>query len=293
MNLLLQLLANGLVNGALFALLACSFGLIYRSVRIFHIAFAGLFLIAPYTVYATSTWMQVPIWLAIIYGIIVAAIMGYVLERILYRPLFRRNTSGGSIIVASLGAFIVIENVLAIGFGSELKTIDRELANQIILGPISLTSIQIYQFLVCTVALIALGIAIKKVKTFKIIWAMGDEPGLISVLGLPLMRYRSWVFLLSTALAGLAGGLIVIDVGIDPYMGMSYLLIAAVAVLAGGIDRYEGWILGGVILALLQSLMIWQFSSEWMDLVTFTVLIGILVFRPHGILGLKKRLEEE
>lgn len=293
MDLLLQLLANGLVNGALFALLACAFGLVYRSVRVFHIAFAGLFLIAPYAAYAANTWLGAPIWLAVILGVAAGAVAGYLIELFLYRPLFRRNTSGGAVIVASLGAFIIIENVLAMSFGNELKTMERGLAERIILGPVGLTSIQIVQFLAATAALIALGIAIKRVRVFKVIWAMGDEPGLVPVLGLPLMRYRALVFALSAGLAGLAGGLIAMDVGIDPHMGMSYLLIAAVAVLAGGIDRYSGWVLGGVVLALLQSLMVWKFSAQWMDLVTFTVLIGVLVFRPQGMLGLKKRLEEE
>jgi len=82
---------------------------------------------------------------------------------------------------------------------------------------------------------------LEKMRTFKIIWAMGDEPGLVPVLGLPLMRYRALVFALSAGLARLAGGLIAIDVGIDPHMGMSYLLIAAVAVLVGGIDQYSGY----------------------------------------------------
>lgn len=293
MDLLLQLLANGLVNGALFALLACAFGLVYRSVRIFHVAFAGLFLIAPYAAYTANTWLGVPIWLAVILSVVVGAGSGYLIDLCLYRPLFRRNASGGAVIVASLGAFIIIENVLAMGFGNELKTLDRGLAERITLGPVSLTSIQVYQFLAATTALIVVSIAIKRMRVFKIIWAMGDEQGLIPVLGLPLMRYRGLVFMLSAGLAGLAGGLIAVDVGIDPHMGMSYLLIAVVAVLAGGIDRYSGWILGGLVLALLQSLMVWKFSAQWMDLVTFAVLIGVLVFRPQGMLGLKKRLEEE
>nr|VFK24678.1 MAG: amino acid/amide ABC transporter membrane protein 1, HAAT family [Candidatus Kentron sp. MB]VFK27032.1 MAG: amino acid/amide ABC transporter membrane protein 1, HAAT family [Candidatus Kentron sp. MB]VFK74931.1 MAG: amino acid/amide ABC transporter membrane protein 1, HAAT family [Candidatus Kentron sp. MB] len=293
MDLLLQLLANGLVNGALFALLAVAFGLVYRSLRVFHVAFAGLFLIPPYAAYLANVWLSAPIWLAVILGVAAGAVSGYLIELVLYRPFFRRNVSGGAVIVASLGAFIIIENLLAMGFGSELKTMGRELAKRFVLGPVSLTNIQIIQFLVATAALAVVSVILKKIRMFKIIWAMGDEPGLAPVLGLPLMGYRALVFSFSAGLAGLAGGLIVVDVGVDPHMGLSYLLVAAVAVLAGGIDRFRGWVLGGVSLALLQSLMVWQFSAQWMDLVTFSVLIGILLFRPQGMLGLRKRLEEE
>jgi branched-chain amino acid transport system permease protein len=293
MNLLLQLFANGLVNGALFALLACAFGLVYRSVRVFHIAFAGLFLISPYAAYAANVWLQAPIWLAMGLGVVVGAVAGYLLEEFLYHPFFRRKASNAAVMVASLGAFVVIENLLAIIFGNELRILDRELASSFGFGPISLTSIQAFQWLIAAAALVVLGMAIRKLRLFKAIWAMGDEPGLVPVLGLPLTRYRKIVFTLSAAFGGLASCLIAVDVGVDPHMGMSYLLIAAVAVLAGGIDRYAGWVLGGVVLALLQSLMVWQFSAKWMDLVTFAVLIVVLVVRPQGMLGLQKRLEED
>ena len=293
MNLLLQLLANGLVNGAIFALLACAFGLVYRSARVFHIAFAGLFLIGPYAAYLANAWLKVPVWFAMVLGTVTAIGSGYLAERFLYRPFYRRKASAGAVMVASLGALIVLENSLAMIFGNELRTMQRGLASRIAFGPVNLTSIQMLQFATATGALIALGMATHRVRVFKAIWAMGDEPGLVPVLGMPLMRYRSLVFTISAGLGGLAGCLIGLDVGVDPHMGMSYLLIAAVAVLAGGIDRYAGWILGGVVLALMQSLMVWKFSSKWMDLVTFAVLIGVLVFRPQGIMGLRKRLEEE
>ncbi|MDD5266664.1 MAG: branched-chain amino acid ABC transporter permease [Methylococcales bacterium] len=293
MNLLLQLIADGLVNGILFALLACGFGLVYRSARVFHLAFAGLFLISPYVAYVVNVWLHAPIWLAVTLGVVAGAVAGYIVEVLLYHPFFRRKASNSAVMVASLGAFIVIENVLAIIFGNELRTVDRGLASSFDFGPITLTTIQIFQFLIGSAALVALGVAIRKVRLFKAIWALGDEPELVPVLGLPLTRYRKIVFTLSAALGGLAGCLIAVDVGVDPHMGMSYLLIAAVAMLTGGIDRYTGWVLGGVALALLQSLMVWQFSAKWVDLVTFTVLIGVLVVRPQGILGLRKRLEEQ
>lgn len=293
MGLFLQLLANGLVNGALFGLLSCAFGLVYRSLRIFHIVFAGLFLVAPYTAWSLHAWLGASIWLAVALGVAVAGVAGYGVERLLYRPLYRRNTSGGAVIVASLGAYIIVQNVVALLFGNEIKAFDRGLAERFVFGPVGLTSVQLTQLFIALLVLGLFAFAVRRLRSFKIIWAMGDEPGLVPVLGLPLMRYRTLVFVTSGVLAGLAGGLIAIDTGIDPHMGMSYLLVAAVAVLAGGIDRLSGWVLGAVVLALLQSLVVWQFSAQWMDLVTFSVLIAILAFRPQGILGLRKRLEEE
>lgn len=292
MTLFLQLLANGIVNGALFAVLACAFGLVYRSARIFHIAFAGLFLVGPYASLASSAWLGGPVAVSILIGVFVGGLSGWLVEVVLYRPFLRRNASAAAVLVASLGAFVVIVNLIALGFGNEVRTIERGLAQRVTVGPVGLTSIQIWQFLVGTAVVVGLGIATTRVRAFKVVWAMGDEPGLIPVLGLPMHRYRALVFILSGMLGALAGCLIGYDVGIDPHMGMSYLLIAAVAVLAGGIDSYKGWVLGGFTLAILQSLVVWRFSAKWMDLATFAVLIAVLMFRPQGMMGIKKRLEE-
>ena len=292
MVLLLQLIVNGLVNGALFGLLACAFGLVYRSLRIFHIAFAGLFLVAPYAAWSAQAALGLPLWAAVGLGLAAAGLAGLAIEHVLYRPLFRRKTSGGAVIVASLGAYIIIQNMIALIFGNEIMSFDRGMATRFSLGSVGLTSIQLAQLVLSAVVLAGFALAIRRIRLFKIVWAMGDEPELVPVLGLPLMRYRALVFVVSGVLAGLAACLIAVDVGIDPHMGMSYLLVAAVAVLAGGIDRFSGWVLGAPVLALLQSLMVWQFSARWMDLVTFGVLILILLFRPQGMLGLRKRLEE-
>lgn len=293
MSLLLQLTVNGVVNGAVFALLACAFGLVYRSLRVFHIAFAGLILVAPYGAYVANAGLGLPIGMAVFLGVLACGLAGLGLEWGMYRPFFLRKASAGTVMVASLGAFVVLENTLALVFGNEVHVFDRALASRIMIGPVAVSSIQALQFGISAVALLSLAWAIRSIPTFKAVWAMGDEPELIPVLGLPLIRYRVLVFALSSALGGLAVCLLALDVGVDPHMGMSYLLVAAVSVLAGGIDRFWAWMLGGLILALLQSLMVWAVSPRWMDLVTFSVLIGILLFRPQGLFGLRKRLEEE
>lgn len=293
MNLLLQLLANGIINGVLFALLAFGFGLVYRSARVFHIAYAGVFLIAAYAFYAANAWFGIPLALALPVGVVVCAAAGWVIEIWLYRPLSQRKASAGAVMVASMGVFIILENVLALIFGNEVRTLNREMASRIQLGPVALTSIQLVQFAVGALMLAALAVVMKKVKAFKIIWAMGDEPDLIPVLGIPVNRYRTVVFVLSAAMGGAASCLIGLDVGMDPHMGMTYLLIAAVAVLAGGIDRYLGWLAGGFILALLGSVVVWQISAKWIDLAIFGFLLTVMLLRPQGLFGLKKRLEEK
>lgn len=292
MSLWLQLIANGVITGSLFAVLACSFGLVYRSMRLFHIAHAGLFVVAAYVFFIFREWAHWPVWLAMFASVVAASGLGWMVEKWFYGRFFLRAAGSGAVMVASMGLFIVIENAVALIFGNETQVISRESTPRHSLGPIALEQIQLVQFLTASMVLVGFSWAARRLRTFKAIWAMGDEPGLVPVLGMPIMRYRSIVFMLSGAMGAVAACLIGWDTGIHPQMGISYLLIAAVAVLVGGTDRYAGWILGGFILALLQSFVTWRVSAIWVDLFTFSILIGVLTFRPQGVFGSERRLEE-
>ena len=292
MTLLLQLIANGVVNGALFAMLAVAFGLIYRSARIFHVAFGGLYVVSAYLLYAAAVWAALPLWTAICLSVAGSAIAGIGVELGFYRWFVRRRTGHGAVLVASLGLFIVIENLVAVLFGNEVRSIPRDLAKVIHIGPVLLTSIQLTQLAIGAAALASIALAMRHVRALKAIWAMGDDSELLALLGNPLGRYRVIVFALATALAAIPACMIGVDTGIEPHMGMHYLLVAAVAMLLGGRDRFGGWVAGGFLLALLHSVLVWKLSAQWMDLLTFVVLIAILTLRPQGLFGVRRRLEE-
>lgn len=293
MNLLAQLLVNGLVSGSLFALLAVGFGLVYRSLRVFHIAYAAILMIGSYSFYFSATSLRLPIPLSLLLGVVAATLGGWAIEIALYRPFFRRRASSGVVMVASLGLLVVTENFLALVFGDDTRVIPRPSATSIGIGPVVLTSMQVLQLLVAGLVLSVFFTSTRRVSFFRAIWAMGDQPELVPVLGLPLLGLRSAVLALSASLGALAACLVALDVGMSPHVGMSYLLIAAVAVLVGGVDSYAGWIVGAFVLAILQGILVWKLSAAWMDLATFSLLVAALLFRPRGLFGLRKRVEED
>ena len=291
MNLLLQLLANGVVNGAMFAVLAVGFGLVYRNIGVFHAAYGGVFVLAAYLFHSLVTVVGLGWWTGGVMTVGLSAAFGWVMEKGFYHPFFRRGTAPGAVMVASLGLGIVIENLLALVYGNEIRAIPRDLAGAMTLGTVRLTTIQVGQFVLCGAVLAGLAVA-NRLRFFRVVRAMGENPELLEVHGWRLSRYRAWVFALSGALAAVPACLLMVDVGMDVHVGMSYLLLAAVAVLAGGIARMEGWVLGGVVLAVLQSLVVWKFSAKWMDLVAFVLLLAVMLFRREGLLGIRKRTEE-
>ena len=105
-------------------------------------------------------------------------------------------------------------------------------------------------------------------------------------------KVRNIVFGLGSALAAVAAMLVAFDVGIDPHIGLDALLVAAVAVIIGGVGIFEGAALGAFIIGVAQSLAVWKVSARWEQAITFLLLILFLVFRPQGILGKRRRIEE-
>lgn len=292
MNLFLQLLSNGIIQGMLVACLAVGFGMVYRSFRIFHIALGAQFIVSCYGLYFFAMVTKLPLTLAIMATLALSIGFCWLIEFMVYRPFYRKRNTGGVVMIASLGILIVTENLLALAFGNKVETMSNEFEPSVVMAGVRFTRIQLIQFSVGSGLFCVLGLLINKGRYFKAIWAMGEEPELIPVLGLPFNRIRLLVMAISGIMTAVPAILISYDIGMDPHVGMHYMLLGSVAVFFGGVDRYWAWGLGALVLCVLQSLTVWQFSARWIDLVTFGVLICVLMFRPQGLLGMRKRLEE-
>lgn len=292
MNLFLQLLGNGLVQGAVAVLYAACFGFVYRSFRVFHIAMGAQFVFACYAFYTCAAVCKLPIVVSVPTVLVLSAAFAALIECAVYRPFVQKRCSSGVVMIASLGVMIVLENVVALIYGNEVKTISNQLEPSAAFAGLRFTRIQLLQFFVGLGVFAAVGAAVRYGKWFKALWAMGDQPELLPVLGLPVRWLRLGVMMLGGVLVAIPAMLISWDIGMDPHVGMHYLLLGSVAVFFGGVDRYWAWGAGAMLLAALQSLAVWKFSAQWTDLVTFGVLIFVLLFRPQGLFGLRKRLEE-
>lgn len=292
MSLFLQLLGNGLVQGAVAILYAAGFGFVYRSLRVFHIAMGAEFVFSAYAFYALLALAKLPLVAAILGTLVISGAFAALIEYAVYRPFARKGCSSGVMMIASLGVMIVVENLIALVFGNEVKTVSAELEPSVVFAGLRFTRIQLLQLSAGLGLFFAVGLFIKFGKWSKAIWALGDQPELVPVLGLPVGRIRLLMMILSGSLTAAAAMLLTWDIGMDPHIGMHYLLLGSVAVFFGGVDRYWAWGAGAMMLSALQSVAVWRFSAQWTDLVTFGVLVFVLLFRPQGLFGLRKRLEE-
>lgn len=288
--MLLQLLANGLIVGSIYALVALGYAIVYNTTRIFHIAYAVIYMFSSYmilTFYKTLHWHFLP---AFLIAIILTIGLSILIEKFVYLPLVKKNSSLNVIMISSIGVMIVVINLIAIFYGNETQILNPNISKSVTYANIILTYSQLAQLFVSLVLIVCFLIFLKYSKFGIKTRAMRDDDVLCTVFGMDINKMRLSLFGLSAFFAAVGGGLVAYDVGMDPYVGMPMLLNAVVALIIGGVGRFEAPIVGGLIIGILQSLAVWTFSSRWQDAVTFTLLILFLLLRPQGLLGEKQRV---
>jgi branched-chain amino acid transport system permease protein len=290
--MLLQFLTNGLANGCLYALMGVSFALVYNTTRVFHLAHGGVYSAAAYVCYVLLVGWHWPLAVAFALGVIASVLLGMLMEVWVYAPLDRRNAPALVALLASLGSYTALVNLIALFFGNENKVLRPGLETTYHLGPILITPIQLAQIVTAATVLPLVILFLRWTHTGKAIRAVRDNPALARVIGINLDGLRLLVFAQGSALAGTVAILTALDVGMNPQVGMSALLTAAVALIIGGVGTMEGAVLGGFLLGTLQSLLTWWASARWADALTFGLLVTFLVCLPTGILGRHRRLEE-
>jgi len=292
MNLFLQLLLNGMINGCAFALVALGFALICNTTRIFHFAHGGIYTLSGYLFFSFYTQHGFPIWFALPITLILAAIVGILIDLIVYRPLDRRRASTMMHMLSSLGLYIIIVNVICMFYGNNSRILVSGLLPTVKFCGLMLNVVQIWVAATFVVVFIAFAVSLRVTSLGLKLRAMRDNQTLLSLYGINPNTIRLFVFGAGSVLCALAGILVGLDVGIDPHVGMTAVVLAAVALIVGGIGIFEGAAFGALLLGCLQSIAVWQMSARWQDMVTFLVLIVFLLFRPQGIMGRRGRLEE-
>lgn len=287
--MLSQILLDGLAKSCIYAAVAVGFSLVYNTTRIFHICYSVLYVFAGYMLFTFCNMIGSGLLLCFVLAILATAILSVLIELAVYRPLSRRGSSSAVILVSSIGAMVVVTNVLVILYGSDTKVVSRELSSAMLFGGLQLTMNQIAQ-IVISLLTIALVFCFLKFTRFGLqARALRDDPTLCSVFGIDAYKLRTILFAMSGALAAVSSGSVTYDLGIGPFDGMKMLLNAVVALIIGGMGRFESPVIGAFVIGTIQSFVIWRFSTRWEDAVTFVLLIAFLMVRPKGILGEKPR----
>lgn len=288
-----QLLINGLIAGAIYALVASGFSLIYATSKFIHFAHGATIAFSAYILYFLFSVLGLNFGFAVVLAIAFAALLGYGMNFFVYKQLRKKKTSSVILLIASFALLILIESVILLLFGADVKTIGLiKVAKGLeFLGAI-ITPLQIFIIISSIVLLGSLFFFMKKTKIGKAMRAVSDNKDVAEIVGISSEKIYSWSFIIGSAIAGIAAILISLEQNLEPMMGTGLMIKGFAAAVIGGIGSVPGAILGAFLLGIIENFGIWYLPSGYKDAIAFVLLFLFLLFRPNGILGIKRREEK-
>lgn len=289
MDIAAQLTVNSIIAGSLYALVAMSFNLIFGATRFFNLAHGALATVGAYGAFYVGVVLGLPLSVAVAEGVLIAALAGYALERLVFRPLRNRKASNLVLLISSLGVLIAVEAILAIFFTSQFKTLSvlTGAAQTIHIGSAVITHVQLMMLASAVLVCGALWLILSKTSFGRAIRAVSDDAEVAKIVGINTNVIIAALFVIGSAIVGLSGVLYGLDTGIEPRLGFMLLLKGVIAAIVGGIGNVYGGFLGAFLVGFAENFGIWFISGEWKEAIAFGLLVLFLVFRPQGILGKK------
>ncbi len=296
----LQQLLNGLSLGAIYALIALGYTMVYGVLRFINFAHSDIFMLGAfggfYLAPRLAKLIPLPSFLGasvvMIVAMAICAVIGIVIERLAYRPL--RKSSKLTVLITAIGVSLFLEYSGQKFFGADPKFFPELIVDTPVLdtGGLTMGKSQLIVLVVTLVLLVALQLIVLKTKIGTAMRAVSFNAQAASLMGINVNTVISFTFGLGSALAGAGGILYAMNYpSIDPLMGVMPGLKAFVAAVLGGIGNIPGAALGGLIIGVVETFVGGSAMSTYRDAIAFAILILILLFKPSGILG-KTQIEK-
>ena len=281
--LLLQLLVNGIVTGCALGVVAISFSLVYSTTRIFHVAHAGVYTLGGYLAWSCAM-RGIPDPLALVLAMLACAVLGALIQTQLYARLERRGATHLVVLIASLGALAVIQNIIAAVYTPDILQFPSPWAARILsLGGLRLTYAQLVTLAISLCGFAVVMLFARYTLLGKRIRAVASNPFLAEITRLEPRRVYVYVIAIASAVVCLPGVLVPFDLGLQPYGGITPLLTATIAMIAGGVGSIAGAFLLSVVIVVLQNLSLLVMPGQWSIGITFFIFVIFMLFRPRGL----------
>jgi branched-chain amino acid transport system permease protein len=283
--MLLQQILNGLTAGSVYALIALGYTMIYGILGLINFAQGELYMAGAFATVLLLSVYEVNFFVAFLFGMGVAAVLGVILERVAFRPL--RGSHPLVPLISAIGASIFLQSLALLLFGPADRAFPRhfEFASLDIAG-VNISTLQVAILGTALFFMVLLVVFVKYTKFGKAIVATALDQETARLMGINVDRMIALTFLIGSALSGAAGIMMAIFYNATyPCMGLLPGLKAFSAAVLGGVGNIPGAIVGGLILGVAENLGAGYLSSGYKDAVAFAILIVVLLVRPSGLLG--------
>lgn len=289
-GILAQVLAQGLVRGSMYALMAAGLSLIFGIMGVKNFSHGELFMIGAYVMFFVTGVMGLPWPMGVAAAAVVLFGFGVLIERTLIATLRKRAGRDWLLdaFVLTIGMLVVMQNLALILFGTERRGVGGLVDGTFIYGPIIIT----YERMVIVAVAVAVGLALWSFIRYsdlgKAIRATSQDPGAAQTLGIDIQRIYTYTFGIGAALAGLSGGLLISLFPAHPTVGFYPVIKSIACVILGGLGNISGAIIAAMILGVVEAYSSFFMTGGWQNVMTAVLVIVILIVRPSGLFSSSK-----
>jgi branched-chain amino acid transport system permease protein len=284
---LLQQLVNGVMLGAVYALIAIGYTLIFGVLGMLHLAHGEVFMIGAFVGLLVTTAYAGHVMLALAAAMVATGLLGVIIERVAFRPL--RGAHHLAPLATTIGAGIALQETARWYFGPEQKGFPSTIAVTLWeLGPLRVSSVQVFILAAALVLMAAVSVFLARTRAGRAVRATAEDPIVAGLLGVNVSAVIVLVFFVASALAGAAGVLVGLAYNsVHPFIGVQMGIKGLVVMLLGGLGNVPGAMVGGLVLGILEVLGVAYFASSYRDAFAFGAVMLMMLLRPEGLLGLR------
>jgi branched-chain amino acid transport system permease protein len=291
MESIIEQLINGLRSGSIYALIALGYTMVYGIAKMINFAHGDIIMVGAYSLYVFIARLKMPVVPAVIFTILVCAIIGVVIEKVAYKPL--RKAPPLAVLITAIGVSYLLQNLAQLIFTANPITFKSIINLKAVkIAGITIPGITLVTLVVTFICMAALTLFINKTKAGSAMRAVSEDKAAAQLMGINVNRTISMTFAIGSALAAVAGIIFICQFqSVEPTLGALPGIKAFVAAVLGGIGSVPGAMLGGLLLGVIESVSKAYISTQLADAIVFGVLVIVLLVKPSGLLG-KNRIEK-
>ncbi len=286
----MSILLDGLSLGAIYALIALGYTMVYGIAKLLNFAHGDVIMVGAYAI-ITTMGLSGNLWLGILLAIVICTLAGVFIEKLAYRPL--RGASPLAVLITAIGVSYFLQGLSQLIFGAEAKPFDRPQFVTENLSGLNISVGTLITLVVGTVIMIALTLFVKFTRTGRAMQAVSEDRGAAQLMGINVNAIIMITFAIGSALAAFASLFYLMQIpSASPTLGSMPGIKAFTAAVIGGIGSIPGAMLGGVLLGLIEKVCLSiPAISAYTTAIEFSLLILILLIKPIGLLGKKRRVK--